>query len=134
MNEPSSVENQTPATDKLERTVAASKQIEKTPQTVKGQLAELVRALGNHDPSSRDFLLRVVQPNENVRMAVGEIYDIQALTRDFRPITVERLKDALGNAGPKDALKKVLNASLASLSRVRRASGHGRRRRPAGLG
>lgn len=62
MEEPSSVENQTSATDKLERTATASKQIEETPKTVKGQLTELIRALGTHDPSSREFLLRVVQP------------------------------------------------------------------------
>jgi len=62
MNEPSSVENQTSATDKLDRTATAREQIEETPKTVKGQLAELIRALGTADPSSREFLLRVVQP------------------------------------------------------------------------
>ena len=62
INQPSSVENQTSATDKLERTVATAERIEQTPKTVKGQLADLVRAISSTDPSSRDFLLRVVQP------------------------------------------------------------------------
>ena len=62
INQPSSVENQTSATDKLERTVDTAERIEETPKTVKGQLAELVRAISSADPSSRDFLLRVVQP------------------------------------------------------------------------
>jgi len=39
-----------------------SQEIESVPPTVKGQLAELLRAIRNKDDSSRDFLLRVVQP------------------------------------------------------------------------
>ena len=62
INQPSSVENQTSATDKLERTIDAAERVEETPKTVKGQLAELVKAISTTDPSSRDFLLRVVQP------------------------------------------------------------------------
>ena len=62
VNKPSSVENQTSQADKLERTSAADERIEQTPKTVKGQIAELIKALGTADPSSRDFLLRVVQP------------------------------------------------------------------------
>jgi len=62
INKASSVENQTSVADKLERTSAAAEQIEETPKTVKGQLSEMVKALGTHDPSSREFLLRVVQP------------------------------------------------------------------------
>jgi erythrin-vacuolar iron transport family protein len=62
VNKPSSVENQTSQADKLERTSAADERIEQTPKTVKGQIAELIKALGTADPSSRNFLLRVVQP------------------------------------------------------------------------
>ena len=39
-----------------------TKEIEPVPPTIKGQLAELLRAIRNKDDSSRDFLLRVVQP------------------------------------------------------------------------
>jgi erythrin-vacuolar iron transport family protein len=61
-NEPSSVENQTSVADKLERTLDHQERIEETPKTVKGQLAELFRALSTRDEASRVFLLRVVQP------------------------------------------------------------------------
>ncbi|KAG0017952.1 hypothetical protein BGZ80_007744 [Entomortierella chlamydospora] len=57
-------------------------------------------------------ILRVVQPNEKVRMAVGEIYDVGALTRNFEPIQKEHLIEVLRAAGPKDILKKVLNTKL----------------------
>ncbi|KAF9346640.1 hypothetical protein BGX26_001841 [Mortierella sp. AD094] len=57
-------------------------------------------------------ILRVVQPNEKVRMAVGEIYDVGALTRSFEPIQKENLIEVLKAAGPKDILKKVLNTKL----------------------
>ncbi|WP_242527227.1 VIT1/CCC1 transporter family protein [Ktedonosporobacter rubrisoli] len=59
-NSPSSVENQTSATDKLAR--AAEDTQEQTPPTIKGQLAELLRGMNAKDEQSRDFLLRVVQP------------------------------------------------------------------------
>jgi VIT1/CCC1 family predicted Fe2+/Mn2+ transporter len=62
VNEPSSVENQTSVADKLERMSDHQERIEETPKTVKGQLAELLRAVSTRDESSRDFLLRVVQP------------------------------------------------------------------------
>jgi len=62
VNSPSSVENQTSAADKIERTSASTEQRKYTPPTVKGQLAELVRAVRTRDDTSRDFLLRVVQP------------------------------------------------------------------------
>jgi len=62
VNSPSSVENQTSVADKIERTSASAEEIEMTPPTVKGQLAELVRAVRTRDDTSRDFLLRVVQP------------------------------------------------------------------------
>ena len=39
-----------------------SKGIESVPPTVRGQLAELIHAVRSRDDSSRDFLLRVVQP------------------------------------------------------------------------
>lgn len=61
-NSPSSVENQTSVADKIERTSASTDEIEKTPVTVKGQLAELFKAVRSRDDTSRDFLLRVVQP------------------------------------------------------------------------
>ncbi|KAF9189935.1 hypothetical protein BGZ51_009147 [Haplosporangium sp. Z 767] len=57
-------------------------------------------------------ILRVVQPNEKVRMAVGEIYDVGALTRSFEPIQKEHLVEVLKSAGPKDILKKILNTKL----------------------
>lgn len=57
-------------------------------------------------------ILRVVQPNEKVKMAVGEIYDIAALTRNFEPIQKEKLIEVLKNAGPKDVLKKVVNTGF----------------------
>ncbi len=60
-NSPSSVENQTTAPEKLD-TSDSTKLVEQVPSTVKGQLAELIRAARNRDDSSRDFLLRVVQP------------------------------------------------------------------------
>ena len=62
LNSPSSVENQTSVADKIERTSASREQIKQTPPTVKGQLAELVKAVRTRDDTSRDFLLRVVQP------------------------------------------------------------------------
>src|SRR5207253_9240256 len=62
VNSPSSVENQTSVADKIERTSASTEQIKYTPPTVKGQLAELIRAVRTRDDTSRDFLLRVVQP------------------------------------------------------------------------
>ena len=62
LNSPSSVENQTSVADKIERTSASTEQIKYTPPTVKGQLAELIRAVRTRDDTSRDFLLRVVQP------------------------------------------------------------------------
>ncbi|KAF9584764.1 hypothetical protein BGW38_005269 [Lunasporangiospora selenospora] len=54
-------------------------------------------------------ILRVVQPNEKVRMAVGETYDVTALTRQFEPIQRDALVNALQSSGPKDMIKKVLN-------------------------
>ncbi len=39
-----------------------AKDMKSVPPTVKGQLAELVKAVRTKDDSSRDFLLRVVQP------------------------------------------------------------------------
>ena len=61
-NSASSVENQTSVPDKLERASDEATLIEKTPDTVRGQLAELFHALRTRDDTSRNFLLRVVQP------------------------------------------------------------------------
>jgi VIT1/CCC1 family predicted Fe2+/Mn2+ transporter len=60
-NSPSSVENQTTEPEKLD-TSDSTKLVEQVPSTIKGQLAELIRAARHRDDSSRDFLLRVVQP------------------------------------------------------------------------
>src|SRR5438874_3895605 len=62
VNSPSSVENQTSVTDKIERTSHSTDQLEETPATVKEQLAELFKAIRTRDDTSRNFLLRVVQP------------------------------------------------------------------------
>ena len=62
INSPDSVENQTSIPDKLERISDSTKYVEQVPPTVKGQLAELFKAVRSRDDSSRDFLLRVVQP------------------------------------------------------------------------
>src|SRR2546421_8290159 len=62
VNSASSVENQTSVHDKLERASDEAKLIEETPDTLRGQLAELFHALRSRDDSSRNFLLRVVQP------------------------------------------------------------------------
>src|SRR6266496_5889136 len=62
INSPGSVENQTSIPDKLERISDSTKYVEQVPPTVKGQVAELFKAVRSRDDSSRDFLLRVVQP------------------------------------------------------------------------
>jgi erythrin-vacuolar iron transport family protein len=62
INSPGSIENQTSVPDELERTSDSTKFVEQTPPTVKGQLAELIKAVRTRDDSSREFLLRVVQP------------------------------------------------------------------------
>lgn len=61
VNSPSSVENQPSEPEKIE-TSDSTKLVEQVPNTVRGQLAELIRAARSRDDSSRDFLLRVVQP------------------------------------------------------------------------
>lgn len=62
VNSPSSIENQLPAAAKLEKTSDAVGPEKRPPATVKGQLGELLKAVRTRDDSSRDFLLRVVQP------------------------------------------------------------------------
>lgn len=62
VNSPGSVENQTSVTDKVERTSHSTDQLEETPTTIKEQLAELFKAIQSRDDTSRNFLLRVVQP------------------------------------------------------------------------
>ncbi|KAG0799249.1 hypothetical protein G6F22_003417 [Rhizopus arrhizus] len=54
-------------------------------------------------------LLRAVQPTETLKMAVGEIYNIQSVLNDFQKVEAEQLRNALSAAGPKDNLKKILN-------------------------
>lgn len=62
INKASSVENQTSVSDKLERISEEDKLVAETPDTLRGQLAELFHAVRTRDDSSRNFLLRVVQP------------------------------------------------------------------------
>jgi hypothetical protein len=62
INSPSSVENQTSAPDKLQKASDSTELVVQVPPTLKGQLAELFKAVRSRDDSSRDFLLRVVQP------------------------------------------------------------------------
>jgi erythrin-vacuolar iron transport family protein len=52
--QPSAVENHTPTDER--------QALDQTPQTVKGQLAELFHAATSKDDKSHQFLLRVVQP------------------------------------------------------------------------
>ena len=59
-------------------------------------------------------ILRVVQPKENQRMAVGHIYDISSVARDAEAITISRLQSVLKNASPKDTLKKALIYGLST--------------------
>ncbi len=66
VNSASSVENQTSVPDKLERASDETKLVEETPDTIRGQLAELFHALRTRDDSSRNFLLRVVQPGPHI--------------------------------------------------------------------
>ncbi|HZU66646.1 MAG TPA: VIT1/CCC1 transporter family protein [Ktedonobacteraceae bacterium] len=62
VNKASSVENETPVSDKLERMSEQDQLVAETPDTLKGQLAELFHAIRTRDDTSRNFLLRVVQP------------------------------------------------------------------------
>lgn len=57
-------------------------------------------------------LLRVVQPKENEKIAVGQIYDVNAFNRPSEPVTRTRLQKALTSKDAKDTLKKALNESL----------------------
>ncbi|KAH8552205.1 hypothetical protein BGW37DRAFT_424420 [Umbelopsis sp. PMI_123] len=73
-------------------------------------------ASGNIILTDQDYriltLLRVVQPNEIVKMAIGEIYDTKAIARDFQSVQLEKLQGVLRAAGPKDVLKKVINTNF----------------------
>jgi len=73
-------------------------------------------ASGNIILTDQDYriltLLRVVQPNENVKMAINEIYDTQTIARDFQPVQLEKVQSVLRAAGPKDVLKKVINTNF----------------------
>jgi erythrin-vacuolar iron transport family protein len=57
-------ENNTPINSpgSVERTPDSPNFAEQIPPTVRGQLAELIKEMRTRDDSSRDFLLRVVQP------------------------------------------------------------------------
>lgn len=55
-------------------------------------------------------MLRVVNSGD-VKMAVGDTYDVQRALPDFPKIEFNKLQSVLRNAGPKDTLKKVLNIS-----------------------
>ncbi|CAG8729924.1 15441_t:CDS:10, partial [Racocetra persica] len=57
-------------------------------------------------------LLRVVQPKENEKIAVGQIYNVNAVSRVGDPVTRFHLRDVLIDQTSKDSLKKVLNAKL----------------------
>ncbi|CAG8705861.1 6103_t:CDS:2, partial [Scutellospora calospora] len=57
-------------------------------------------------------LLRIVQPKENEKIAVGQIYNINSVSRVGEPVTRFRLREALTTQTSKDSLKKVLNAKL----------------------
>ncbi|CAO3636146.1 unnamed protein product [Cunninghamella echinulata] len=54
-------------------------------------------------------VLRVVQNSETVNTTVGEIYNMNATLHDFQKVDIEKLKQVLQKAGPKDTLKKILN-------------------------
>jgi hypothetical protein len=63
-------------------------------------------------------LLRVVQPKENEKMAVGQTYDVNAVARITEPVTRLRLQKALTTSSGKEAkepLRKVLNNQLSML-------------------
>ncbi|KAI8988444.1 fibronectin-binding protein A N-terminus-domain-containing protein [Mycotypha africana] len=53
-------------------------------------------------------LLRAVQPSEELKIAVGEIYNIETV-KDFEKVDEEHLRAVLKSAGPKDNLKKIMN-------------------------
>lgn len=59
-------------------------------------------------------MLRVVNAGD-VKMAVGDTYDVQRALPDFPKIEFSNLQSVLRNAGPKDALKKVLNVSYGKI-------------------
>ncbi|RHZ69460.1 hypothetical protein Glove_283g31 [Diversispora epigaea] len=57
-------------------------------------------------------LLRVVQPKENEKIAVGQIYDLNIFDRPIESVTRDRLQKVLTTKDAKSTLKKVLNDSL----------------------
>ncbi|CAB4489274.1 unnamed protein product [Rhizophagus irregularis] len=76
-------------------------------------------ASGNIIFTDQDYtilaLLRVVQPKENEKMAVGQTYDISSVARVTEPVTRSRLQKALTTSSSKESkesLKKVLNNKL----------------------
>ncbi|RGB38792.1 fibronectin-binding protein A N-terminus-domain-containing protein [Rhizophagus diaphanus] len=76
-------------------------------------------ASGNIIFTDQDYtilaLLRVVQPKENEKMAVGQTYDVSSVARVTEPVTRSRLQKALTTSSSKESkesLKKVLNNKL----------------------
>jgi hypothetical protein len=64
-------------------------------------------------------LLRVVQPKENEKMAVGQTYDVSSVARVTEPVTRLRLQEALTTSSSKESkesLRKVLNIKLSMLN------------------
>nr|CAG8603364.1 1629_t:CDS:10 [Entrophospora candida] len=60
-------------------------------------------------------LLRIVQPKENERMVVGQIYNVNATARMQDPVSIKRLQeifDTTESKETKEQLKKFLNAKL----------------------
>ena len=57
-------------------------------------------------------LLRSFSPSENVKYAVGEIYNVDTVLTDYKRVEMEELRTALRSAGPKDSLKKLLNVKF----------------------
>lgn len=66
-------------------------------------------------------LLRVVQPKENEKMAVGQTYDVSSVARVTEPVTRSRLQKALTTSSSKESkelLRKVLNNKLSRLNNL----------------
>ncbi|ORY93012.1 fibronectin-binding protein A N-terminus-domain-containing protein [Syncephalastrum racemosum] len=57
-------------------------------------------------------LLRVVKASETAKLTIGDTYNVQSALPDFPQLDVDKLRQVLRDAGPKDTLKKVLNVAL----------------------
>ncbi|GBB97847.1 hypothetical protein RclHR1_03090005 [Rhizophagus clarus] len=76
-------------------------------------------ASGNIIFTDQDYtiltLLRVVQPKENEKIAVGQTYDVSSVARVTEPVTRSRLQKALTTSSSKESkesLRKILNTKL----------------------